>query len=157
MQYKKMFILTFILILIDQISKGLVNMYITLNDSISIIPGFFSLSYVRNIGAAFSILPGSRWLFVIISIIALNVIHSLFINNKRLKNRHIIIFSLLQGGIVGNLIDRILHGYVIDFLDFTIFGFEFAIFNIADIFIVVSIALLIIVGEKDGIFSRTRK
>lgn len=156
MQNKKLFILTFIFILIDQLSKGLVNIYMTLNDSINIIPNFFNFTYVRNTGAAFSILPGSRWLFIIISIIVLNLIF-IHINNKELKNKHIIIFSLLQAGIIGNLIDRLLYGYVIDFLDFTIFGYDFAIFNIADTFIVISIILLIIVGDKDGILSRTRK
>lgn len=157
MQNKKLIFLTLIFIFIDQLSKGLVNLYMYLNQSINIIPNFFNLTYVRNIGAAFSILPGSRWLFVILSIIALNIIYIFFINNKKLNTKEIIIFSLLQGGIIGNLIDRILYGYVIDFLDFNIFGLDFAIFNLADIFIVISIILLIIVGDKDGIFSRKRK
>lgn len=154
MQNKKMLLLVIALVFVDQFSKGLINIFLNLNQSINIIPNFFSLTYVRNIGAAFSILSGSRWLFIIISVIALNVIYLYFIKNKELSKKNFIIFSLLQAGIIGNLIDRVLYGYVIDFFDFTIFGFDFAIFNIADIFIVVSIILLIIVGDKDGICSR---
>lgn len=157
MQNKKMLFLTVIFIFIDQTSKGLVDLYINLNESISIIPNFFNLTYVRNIGAAFSILKGSRWLFVILSFIALNIIYIFFINNKKLNNKQVLIYSLLQGGIIGNLIDRVLYGYVIDFLDFTIFGYNFAIFNMADTFIVISVILLIIVGDKNGIFSREGK
>jgi len=154
MQNKKMLLLIIALTFIDQFSKGLINIFLNLNQSINIIPNFFSLTYVRNIGAAFSILPGSRWFFIIISIIALNIIYIYFIKNKELNKKNFVIFSLLQAGIIGNLIDRVLYGYVIDFFDFTIFGFDFAIFNIADIFIVVSIILLILVGDKDGICSR---
>lgn len=157
MQNKKLFVLTFIFIFIDQITKGLINIYMNLNQSISVIPSFFNFTYVRNIGAAFSILPGSRWLFIILSIIALNVIFIFFIRDKELSCKDNIIYSLLLGGIIGNLIDRILFGYVIDFLDFNIFGYDFAIFNIADTFIVISIILIILVGDKDGIFSRKRK
>lgn len=149
-----MFFITFILIFIDQLSKNLVDLYIALNGSIDIIPNFFSLTYVRNVGAAFSILPGSRWLFVLISIIALNIIYIFFIKDKELNKKETIILSLLQAGIIGNMIDRFLYGYVIDFFDFTILGYDFAIFNVADIFIVVSVILIILVGDKNGIFNR---
>lgn len=157
MKYKKMFMITFILVFIDQLSKGLINIYLSLNQTINIIPNFFSLTYVKNIGAAFSIFEGGRYFFILFSIIALNIIYIFFINNKELNKTQVILFSLLQGGIIGNLIDRILYGYVIDFLSFNIFGYNFPIFNIADIFIVISIILLIIVGDKNGIFSRKRK
>ena len=145
-----------IFVFIDQLSKGIINLLMNLNQSIDIIPNFFRLTYVRNTGAAFSILSGSRWLFVILSIVSLNIIYRYFIYDKELGKKDTIIYSLLQAGIIGNLIDRVLFGYVIDFFDFNIFGYEFAIFNVADIFIVVSIILLIIVGDKDGIFSRKR-
>jgi len=157
MKNKKLFILTFIFIFIDQLSKILVDSFIKLNDSINIIPNFFSLTYVRNIGAAFSILSGSRIFFIIFSIIALNLIYIFLIKDKELDKKETILYSLLQAGIIGNLIDRILYGYVIDFFDFKIFNYNFAIFNIADIFIVISIILIILVGDKDGILSGKRK
>lgn len=143
---KKLYLYMFLFVLVDQVSKNLVDFYITLNNSISIIPNFFSLTYVRNIGAAFSLLKGSRYFLIIASIIALNIIFLYFIKGKKLSNYNLIVYSMLLGGILGNLIDRILYGYVIDFLDFTIFGFDFAIFNLADTFIVISI-ILIVIGE----------
>ncbi len=154
---KKMLIYSVLFIFIDQLSKYLVDIFMYLGESLKIIPNFFNLTYVRNVGAAFSILPGSRYFFIIFSIIALNTIYIFFIRDKKLNNKQVIVFSLLQGGIIGNLIDRILYGYVIDFLDFNIFGFDFAIFNLADTFIVISIILLIIVGDNDGTLSRKRK
>ena len=148
--YKKLFIFTIIFVLLDQLSKGLVNIYFNLNESIEIIPNFFNLTYVHNQGAAFSIFTGARWLFIIIAIIALNIIFIFFIRDKKLKNSEIVTYSLLIGVIIGNLIDRILYGYVVDFLDFTIFGYNFAIFNLADSFIVIAIIILLILalGEK---------
>lgn len=148
--YKKLAIFSILFIFIDQLSKGFINLYMDLNQSIELLPNFFNLTYVHNTGAAFSILSGNRWLFIIITLIALNVIYIFFIKNKELKKSEIIIYSLLLGGIIGNLIDRILYGYVLDFLDFNIFGYDFAIFNLADSFIVISVILLIIMmlGEK---------
>ena len=137
--YKKLFIFGIIFLLIDQITKGLVNIYMDVNESIKIFD-FLSLTYVHNIGAAFSMLEGARWLFIILGIIALNIIYIFFIKDKNLSNFEIIIYALLLSGIIGNLIDRILYGYVIDFIDFTIF--DFAIFNLADSFIVISVILL---------------
>lgn len=156
--YKKMIILTIIFIFIDQISKGLVNIYMNLNDSITIINNFFNLTYVHNYGAAFSMLSGARYIFIFITVIALNLIYSFFIKDKKLNNFEVVIYSMLLAGIIGNLIDRILFGYVIDFFDFNIFGYDFAIFNIADSFIVVSVILLIILEVKNArIFSRRNK
>ena len=137
--YRKLFIFVIIFLLIDQITKGLVNIYMDVNESIKIF-NFLSLTYVHNIGAAFSMLEGARWLFIILGIIALNIIYIFFIKDKNLSNFEIITYALLLSGIIGNLIDRILYGYVIDFIDFTIF--DFAIFNIADSFIVISVILL---------------
>ena len=143
--YKKLFIFGIIFLLIDQISKGLINMYMNVNESIKIFD-FLSLTYVHNIGAAFSMLEGARWLFVILGIIALNIIYIFFIKDKNLNNFEIITYALLLSGIIGNLIDRILYGYVIDFIDFTIF--DFAIFNLADSFIVISVVLLLLGMKK---------
>ena len=146
--YKKLFIYTIIFVFIDQLTKGLININMNLNQSIEIIPNFLSLTYVHNIGAAFSVLKGARWLFIIMAIIILNIIYIFFIKDKKLKNSEIIIYSLLISGILGNLVDRILFGYVIDFIDVNIFNF--AIFNFADSFIVIAVILLLIMGWKDA-------
>ena len=143
--YKKLFIFSIIFLLIDQLSKGLINIYMNINESIKIF-NFFYLTYVHNTGAAFSMFEGARWLFIILGIIALNIIFILFIKDKELNNFEIVTYSLLLSGIIGNLVDRILYGYVIDFLDFRIF--DFAIFNLADSFIVISVILLLLGMKK---------
>lgn len=155
--YKKMFIFTVIFVFLDQITKGLINLCMNLNESIDIINNFFSLTYVHNFGAAFSMFNGARYIFILITIIALNLIYIFFIKDKNLKNYEVVIYSLLLAGIIGNLVDRVMYGYVIDFLDFTIFGYNFAIFNIADSFIVVSVVLLLILEVKNARIHSRRK
>ena len=147
--YKKLFIYTIIFTFIDQVSKGLINIYLNLNQSVEIIPNFLSFTYVHNTGAAFSIFEGAKCFCIIIAFIALNIIYLFFIKDKKLKNSEIVIYALLISGIIGNLIDRILFGYVIDFIDVNIFNF--AIFNLADSFIVVAVILLLIMmGGKNA-------
>lgn len=152
--YKKMIILTVMFLFIDQISKGLINIYMNLNDSINLINSFFNLTYVHNYGAAFSMFSGARYIFIIVTVIALNLIYLFLIKDKKLNKFEMITYSMLLSGIIGNLIDRVVFGYVIDFLDFNIFGYDFAIFNIADSFIVVAIILLLFQEVKNAkIFS----
>lgn len=144
--YKKLIIFGIIFLLIDQLSKGLISLYMNLNESFKL-TNFLSITYVHNIGAAFSILKGARWLFIILGIIALNIIYIFFIKDKKLTNFEIIIYALMLSGIIGNIIDRVLYGYVIDFIDITLFNF--AIFNFADSFIVISVILLVVFKWKN--------
>ena len=141
---KKIGIISLVFILIDFIVKIIVNSNMNVYDSIIIIPNFFSITYVRNIGAAFSIMENSRILFIIIGFVALILIYKYLIMNKKLNKYLIISYSMLIGGIIGNMIDRIIYGYVIDYLSFNIFGYSAPIFNLADTFIVVSIIMLLI-------------
>lgn len=144
--YKKLIMFGIIFLLIDQLSKGLISLYMNLNESFKL-TNFLSITYVHNIGAAFSILEGARWLFIILGIIALNIIYIFFIKDKKLNNFEIIIYALMLSGIIGNIIDRLLYGYVIDFIDITLFNF--AIFNFADSFIVISVILLVVFKWKN--------
>lgn len=147
---KKILPISLLLIVIDQIVKILVINKMTLQQSIIVINNFFNITYVRNTGAAWSILSGNVLLLIMISIIALGVIYYYLIKDKELKKIHIVSYSMLIGGIIGNLIDRVVHGYVIDYLDFKIFNYNFPIFNIADTLIVISIIIIgisLIVGE----------
>jgi len=153
---KKLAIWTIIFVFIDQLSKILIDLNMNLYESVNVIPNFFKLTYVLNDGAAFSMLSGARWFFVIIAIIFLILIYKCFIKDKNLNNYNILSISLLIGGILGNLIDRIFFGYVKDFLSFKIFNYDFAIFNLADTFIVISL-ILIIIGDIYGTYSRKRK
>lgn len=139
-------IITFgtIAIILDQLIKIFINQNMHLNESIKVIDGFFSITYVRNFGAAFSMFNGNRFFLIMISIAATIFIYYIFIHNKKIDNINAAIYGFLFGGIIGNLIDRIVNGYVIDYLDFKIFNYDFPIFNLADICIVISIILILI-------------
>ena len=137
-------IFAFLFVLIDQIIKIFISNTMILNSSISVIDKFFSITYVQNLGAAFSILNGNRIFLIMIAIVALFIIYKFFIKDTILTKMNIFTYSILIGGILGNLIDRIIRGYVIDYLDFNIIGYNFPIFNLADIAIVISAFLLII-------------
>lgn len=147
---KKIIPISLLIFLIDQLIKLVVTFNIKLNTSISIIKDFFYISNVHNYGAAFSILYGNRLFLIIVSFLAILFIYYFLIRNKKLRKIEEVIYSLLLGGVVGNLFDRIIHGYVIDFLDFHIFGYNFPIFNIADICIVISIGLIILDTIRSG-------
>ena len=114
-------------------------------ESIILIPNFFSITYVHNTGAAFSILSGNTFLIIIISLIILYLLYLFILKD----NKYFICNILLVGGILSNLIDRIFRGYVIDYLDFNIFGYNFPIFNLADICIVIGSILLVLKTFND--------
>ena len=135
---KKMYIISFLVILVDRITKMLVENF--LDKELSIIKNIFYFTYVKNDGAAFSILGSQRLLLVILSILALFFI--IYYITKKDKNG--IGYFFLIGGIIGNLIDRIFLGYVIDFIGI----YTFPIFNIADIFIVLGAILVLFEKEK---------
>ena len=141
---KKLTIYSIVLFVIDLVTKILITNFMRVGDQIKIIPNFLSIMYVRNTGAAFSILENSIFFFIIAGILVLIFIYLFLVRNKTLNMYLIICYSMLIGGIIGNLYDRIVYGYVVDFLSFNIFGYYFPVFNIADSFIVISIILLII-------------
>ena len=92
-------------------------------------------------------LKGSRVLIIIITLIIIGFINK-YISNKKLTNIEQISTGLILGGAIGNLIDRIIYGYVIDFLDFKIGSFNYPIFNIADISIVIGVIIVLIINIK---------
>ena len=148
---KNLTIYSLILILIDQIIKYVVDLNIKLNSSIVVIKDLFNLTYVRNTGAAFSMLENNRILLIIIGIGALITI-LYYLSKKMLRKIDYLSYSLLIAGIIGNLIDRIIHGYVIDYIDINLFNFP--IFNFADMIIIIGAFILLlssIKGEKHDI------
>lgn len=140
---KKFYIVTLIALVIDRITKILVDNFLS-NKVIFLIKDFFYLTYVKNEGAAFSILTSKRLLLILLSLIA--VIFIYYYIKKYKKNS--IGYSLLLGGIIGNLIDRLFFGFVIDFIGVIIFNYHFPIFNFADIFIVIGAFLILFEKEK---------
>lgn len=150
---KKIAFISIICCIVDQLAKALLDHFLELNQSIHIIPSFFRITYVRNEGAAWSLFSGNQIFLIIMSLLALYVIYTYFIKDKSLNQLELWSYGFLLGGIFGNLIDRVLRGYVTDFLDFTIFNYQFPVFNIADICIVFGVFLTIISiwkGEKNG-------
>ena len=152
---RKISIIGLIIFILDQIVKLAIGFSIPLNRSKIIIKDFFSISNVHNYGAAFSIFYGNRILLIIVSLLALFLIYYFILRNLKNTKLEIITYSLLIGGILGNLLDRIIYGYVVDFFDFKIFGYNFPVFNIADICIVCS-AILIIADTLRGYINENR-
>ena len=122
------FLVAAVIVSIDQISKWLISSHLSYTESKQIIKGFFSITNARNFGAAWSIFWNQRILLIVIPIIALIFVMHIAYKEKKLNLYKNIYYGLLIGGILGNLIDRIFLGYVIDFLDFTFFGFHYPIF-----------------------------
>ena len=141
---KKVYIIALISLIIDQIVKILVSNYLILGQTTKIINNFFYLTYVQNTGAAFSILIGYRYILIIITLIFLYYLYKYTKKQTNPNKLAILSHGLLLGGIIGNLIDRIIYGYVIDYLDFMIFNYNFPIFNLADTFIVIGCIILVI-------------
>ncbi len=145
--------LTLIFLLADQVTKQLVVSNMDLYQSIDILP-FFNLTYVHNPGAAFSFLADQggwqRWFFTVIAAVASIVFIVWLAKTPKQQALLSAAFALMLSGAVGNLIDRVLFGYVIDFLDFYGFGYHFPAFNIADSMIFIGAALMIFDSFKNG-------
>ena len=143
-------ILTIIFFLIDILSKSLIARFISFNESITIINNFFNITYVRNTGAAWSILNNNTIMITIISIvIIIFLIGYMYKNNKNSSKFEKVGYSLVLGGALGNLFDRLVYGYVIDFIDIYIFNYDYPIFNLADTFIVIGVIILFISMWRD--------
>ena len=146
---KKIGIISLIVIIIDRILKVLVTNNYALNVRNKIIDGFFYITNCHNEGAAFSLFSGNVLFLIFITLIVLFLIYRT-INKENVNKIGVLAYGLLLGGILGNLYDRIFYGYVIDYLDFVIFKFNFAIFNLADAAIVIGAILLIVFEGSDN-------
>ena len=135
-------IVAFSSIALDQISKFIVNMTVKFGNTKEIISDFFSITNARNYGAAWSIFWEKRIYLILIALAALAFVIFLLYREKTNTKYKAIYYGLLIGGIVGNLIDRVFLGYVIDFLDFKFFGYNYPIFNFSDVVIVISVLLI---------------
>lgn len=139
---KKILLFAIITLAIDQLTKVCATIFLKLNHSIRLIPNFFYLTLCHNEGAAWGIFSNHRVVIILGTIVAIFLIYH-FIYCFKTNTRNNVAFGLLFGGLVGNFIDRISVGYVVDFLDFYIFKYDYPVFNVADISIVIGIILLI--------------
>lgn len=132
------------LILLDLQTKAAAVRALQGKPPIILVNGVLELLYVQNTGAAFSLLENAQWLFILIAVAAVLLISVFLIRlpkTKRYQPLHILL-TFISAGAVGNLIDRIQLGYVRDFIYFSII--DFPVFNVADIYVTVSTALLVI-------------
>ncbi len=144
---RKIFIIALITFVVDQIIKSLSLVYLI---NIPIIPNILSLTYAKNYGIAFSMLLEKRIIIIVISILLISFLIYVLKKDYILKNKDTwlvnIAFGILFGGIVGNLFDRIVRGFVIDYINVSFFS----IFNLADIAITFGVVLLIIDNIKES-------
>ncbi len=138
-------------VMLDQLTKWWVLATFELYESVEVIPGFFDLTFVVNTGAAFGLLAGDQnpWrqlFFVVVTLVALVVLAMAFRQYRREGGVYIAAIGLIGGGALGNLIDRLRFGHVVDFLDFYIKDYHWPAFNVADSAISVGVVLFLLAG-----------
>ena len=133
MFYGILAVVAVLIVVLDQVSKYLVLANIPLGGEIPVWPGVFHLTHIRNTGMAFSLLEGGRWFFLIMTLAAF-VLMAVAIRKKWINHpTGLWALAWIAGGAVGNLIDRVRWGYVVDMLETEFM--EFPVFNVADCFI----------------------
>lgn len=132
-------------VLVDQLTKQLVVTHLALGESMDVIPGVFRFTYVQNKGAAFGMLSEHRWVFMVISVLAIVAIFVYLWKFRPASRFACVGLSLVVGGGIGNMIDRCYLTYVIDFLDFCAFPKLWMwVFNVADACVCVGGAMLVL-------------
>ncbi len=134
-----------VVLVLDQITKYIIQTRVRLHETIQVIPGFFNITHVRNKGAAFSLLSDASGqfrsiFFVTVTVAAIIVI--LMLIRKAHERLLIVAFSLIAGGAVGNLIDRLRYGEVVDFVQWYVRSYYWPSFNVADSAITIGVCLL---------------
>lgn len=161
MEKKKSFLfpgtLAFLALLaLDQGTKYLAETFLAPNGGFSLIPGVFQLYYLQNRGAAFGVLSGRQWFFVLIALVMMAFAVYVYVCLPAASHYHLLRFVclLIAAGALGNMLDRIFRHYVVDFLYFSLI--DFPVFNVADCYVCVGAALAVIAlftVNKDDDFS----
>lgn len=136
-------------IFFDQLTKLLAVTHLKGKPSFVLIDGVFQFTYHENPGAAFGILSNERWVFLVISTVAIIAVFIFMFYKKNMPMLWLFSLSLIVSGGIGNMIDRIALGYVVDFLDFCLINF--AVFNVADSFVTVGAGLMIIALVRETV------
>lgn len=138
---------------IDQLTKIIVSCNMELYESISVIPKTFNITYIQNRGAAFGMLSNHRWVFMVVSILAIICMCVYLFRFSKEGMFFKVGLALIISGGIGNMIDRIFLGYVVDMIEATfietLFGWSFAIFNVADSFVCVGAGIVIFCLIRD--------
>jgi signal peptidase II len=132
----------------DLATKALASRLLAPGHPIAVLGDFLRLTLVHNTGAAFGLLPGSRVAFIVFSFLAILVIAALYRRMTQRRRLEIVALGALLGGAVGNLHDRVRHGFVVDFIEIGIDRFRWPVFNVADIAVTGGVALLLLVMAR---------
>lgn len=157
---KNIYEITFIIFLIDQVIKNIILKTIEIGEVISLIPNFFFFTNVKNTGGAWSILNNYTFVLTLVSFICIIGLNYYLTKKDNFTKLEEIYLGLILGGMIGNFIDRVLYSGVIDFIGVKFGSYQFPIFNIADITIVVGVGLIlleIIRGDINEYRSKQRK
>jgi signal peptidase II len=146
---RKLIIVSGVLVLLDQVTKALVGFYLQPYHSIAVIPGFFNLTHILNPGGAFGFLAGAdpilrKIVFLFVSFLAVVLILWYYFKTPASYPLLATAFAMIFGGAIGNLIDRIRTGKVVDFLDFYLGNLHYPAFNVADSAITIGIGIFIL-------------
>ena len=142
MQYVLMALGAAVMVGVDQLTKYLTVQNIPLKEQVAVWPGVFHLTHFRNTGMAFSMLQGGRWLFLILTAVVLAVLIAAVAKQWLRHPLALAAVTCIVGGGLGNMIDRAVHGYVVDMIEVEFM--RFAVFNVADCFVCIGAALLVI-------------
>lgn len=136
---------TLAILILDQVTKAYIAKTMAVGDSYTVIPNFLNITSHRNTGAAWGILSGKMGFFFLVTVVVLALLVFFYIKEAKGNYWMQIAISLLFAGALGNFIDRLLHGEVVDFVDTNIFGYDFPIFNVADSSLTVGVILVLII------------
>ncbi|MGD8770806.1 MAG: signal peptidase II [Desulfobacterales bacterium] len=147
-KYLKLVAIAGLIVIFDQITKAVIRNTLTLYHSITVIPGFFNITHILNPGGAFGFMANKspflrNLLFILLSSLAICLIFYFYKNTPKKYSLLSTCFALILGGALGNLIDRIRFGKVVDFLDFYIASYHWPAFNVADSAITVGITIYV--------------
>lgn len=143
-----------LVVVLDQLSKAWVATSFQFHESQPVIPGLFNLTFITNTGAAFGILAGAQSLgrqvfFVGVALVALVVLYLAYREYREQGQIYMAAIGLVAGGALGNLVDRLRLGHVIDFLDFYLRHHHFPAFNVADSAITIGVGLFLLAGFRE--------
>ncbi len=156
MKYKIFFVILILAAVLDQVTKAYISWSFSIGESVDVIPSYFNLTFIQNYGIAFGFLSGldpliRSPLLILLPMVAFVVIFLSLRETKENDLLSIISFSLIAGGALGNLLDRIRLGFVIDFLDFHFDSqWHYPAFNMADVAICSGVGILLILTIRDG-------
>ncbi|QIK69876.1 signal peptidase II [Erysipelothrix sp. HDW6C] len=153
---KLLSILSLAVIAVDLWSKSWIESTLNLGESMTIIPGFFKLHYIRNFGGGWSILEGHQWIFLVLTpLVCLGLIYYFFF--KENDPLHLLAIAAIFAGAAGNLFDRLVFGYVRDMFSFNIFGYDFPVFNVADMAVVFGVMIVIFILIREEVRAKHEK